>query len=176
MCPDGIMWRVFLLEPKPIYILISHCSIDSRRLLKILEFQSILFSSTISTTAVCDFTYRRHNHLSLETSSDTVINTLRLSPARVDTFVGIALMSVETLGAYNKNCQSTIFRIQVQSSSFAESNDVSNPFSDQQCYGNRISNIEGSKHTLLDDRNVLLSGNHLYESQNYEDQGVYMSP
>lgn len=58
-------------------------------------------------------TNRWHNHLSLETSSDTVINTLRLSPACVDTFVGIALMSVETLGA------------------------------------------------LLDDRNVLLSGNHL---------------
>jgi hypothetical protein len=44
-------------------------------------------------------TYRWHNHLSLEPSSDTVINTLGLSPACVDTFVGVALMSVETLRA-----------------------------------------------------------------------------
>jgi hypothetical protein len=50
-------------------------------------------------------TYRWHNHLSLEPSSDTVINTLGLSPAWVDTFVGIALMSVETLGAYKCTCQ-----------------------------------------------------------------------
>ncbi|KAB8296032.1 hypothetical protein EYC80_008841 [Monilinia laxa] len=53
-------------------------------------------------TAISNPTYRWHNHLSLEASSDTVINTLRLSPACVDTFVGIALMSVETLGAYGK--------------------------------------------------------------------------
>ena len=45
-------------------------------------------------------TYRWHNSLSLEASSDTVVNTLRLSPAGVDTFVGVALMSVETLRAY----------------------------------------------------------------------------
>jgi hypothetical protein len=38
--------------------------------------------------------------LALEPSSDTVINTLGLSPAGVDTFVGVALMSVEALRAY----------------------------------------------------------------------------
>jgi hypothetical protein len=32
-------------------------------------------------------TYRRHNHLTLESSSDSVVDTLRLSPACVHTFV-----------------------------------------------------------------------------------------
>ena len=44
-------------------------------------------------------TYRWHNHLSLKTSSDTIINTLRLAPAGIEAFVGITLMSVETLDA-----------------------------------------------------------------------------
>lgn len=44
-------------------------------------------------------TYRWHNHLALEPSSDSVVNTLWLSPAGIETFVGIALMSVETLRA-----------------------------------------------------------------------------
>ena len=39
--------------------------------------------------------------MSLESSSDTVVNTLGLSPAGRDTFVGIALMSVEALRAYS---------------------------------------------------------------------------
>lgn len=45
-------------------------------------------------------TYRWHGNLALEPSSDTVVNTLGLSPAWVDTFVAFALVSVEALRAY----------------------------------------------------------------------------
>jgi hypothetical protein len=38
---------------------------------------------------VANTTYRWHNHLTLESSSDTVVDTLGLSPAGVDTFVGV---------------------------------------------------------------------------------------
>lgn len=48
----------------------------------------------------CFKSYRWHNHLSLEASSDSVVDTLWLPPARVDTHVGVALMSVKALGAY----------------------------------------------------------------------------
>ena len=37
-------------------------------------------------------TYRWHNHLALETSSDTIVNTLRLSPAGVETFVSVCMI------------------------------------------------------------------------------------
>lgn len=122
LCPDGIMWRVFLLEPKPICILISPAQLKPYYALNALEFQAKLFASVISTTATFNSTYRWHNHLSLETSSDTVINTLRLSPACVDTFVGIALMSVETLGACNKIVNQPFFVI--LSSPFHSQNSV----------------------------------------------------
>jgi len=45
-------------------------------------------------------TNRGHNHLSFEASSDTVINTLGLSPARIYAFVGVRLMTMETLCAF----------------------------------------------------------------------------
>lgn len=48
------------------------------------------------------FTYRWHSNLALEPSSDSVVDTLRLPPARVDTHIGVALVAVEALGA----CQS----------------------------------------------------------------------
>jgi hypothetical protein len=44
-------------------------------------------------------TYRWHNHLALEASSDTVVDTLGLSPAGIDAHVGVTLMSVEALRA-----------------------------------------------------------------------------
>lgn len=34
-------------------------------------------------------TYRWHNHLALEASADSVVDTLGLSPAGVETFVGV---------------------------------------------------------------------------------------
>lgn len=45
-------------------------------------------------------TYRWHHHLSLEASADSVVDTLWLSPAGIDTHVGVRLMSVEALRAY----------------------------------------------------------------------------
>jgi hypothetical protein len=37
-------------------------------------------------------TYRWHNHLTLESSSDTVVNTLGLSPAGVEAFVCVCII------------------------------------------------------------------------------------
>jgi hypothetical protein len=55
---------------------------------------------------VCDLqrfgfvcTYRWHHHLSLEASADSVVDTLWLSPAGIDTHIGVTLMSVEALRA-----------------------------------------------------------------------------
>jgi hypothetical protein len=44
-------------------------------------------------------TYRWHDHLTLEPSSDAIIDTLWLSPTGIDTHVGVTLMSVEALRA-----------------------------------------------------------------------------
>lgn len=46
-----------------------------------------------------DSTNRWHGSLTLETSADTIINTLRLPPVRIDTFVGVTLMTIEALRA-----------------------------------------------------------------------------
>lgn len=43
-------------------------------------------------------TYRRHDHLTLEPSSNSVVNTLWFPPCRWHTFVGIGLVSVPFLG------------------------------------------------------------------------------
>ena len=40
-------------------------------------------------------TYRRHHSLSFEPSPHPVVDTLGLSPTRIDTFVGITLVAVE---------------------------------------------------------------------------------
>jgi hypothetical protein len=45
-------------------------------------------------------TYRWHHHLALKAPSNTIVDTLRLSPARIDTHVSVTLMSVEALRAY----------------------------------------------------------------------------
>ena len=44
-------------------------------------------------------THRRHSSLALETSSDSVVNTLGLPPVCVNTFVGVALVTIEALRA-----------------------------------------------------------------------------
>ena len=46
-------------------------------------------------------TYRWHSNLSFKSSSNTVINSFRLPPARVNTFVHIALVSVEAFSAFD---------------------------------------------------------------------------
>jgi hypothetical protein len=46
-----------------------------------------------------DPTYRWHNHLTLESSSDTVVNTLGLSPAGVEAFVCVCI--IEKLEYFN---------------------------------------------------------------------------
>jgi hypothetical protein len=88
--PDGIMWRVFLLEPNPIYNLQSVHALSTARAevhdgfeapTSISAFESYHYISRYVST------YRRHNHLTLESSSDSVVDTLRLSPACVHTFV-----------------------------------------------------------------------------------------
>ena len=43
-------------------------------------------------------TYRGHNHAALKTSSDTVVDTLRLAPAGVDTLEAVTLVTLEALG------------------------------------------------------------------------------
>jgi hypothetical protein len=48
-------------------------------------------------------TYRRHDHLALESSSYAVVDTLGLPPARIDAHVGVTLMSVEALRACKIN-------------------------------------------------------------------------
>jgi len=55
-------------------------------------------------------TYRRHNHLSLEASSDSVIDTLWLSPAGWDTHEAVRLMSEPWLPVYTDTSVSTILR------------------------------------------------------------------
>ena len=45
-------------------------------------------------------TYRRHSNLTLKPSPYPIINPLGFSPARIDAFVGIALMAVEALCAW----------------------------------------------------------------------------
>lgn len=52
-------------------------------------------------------TDRGHNHLSLEASSHAVVDTLGLSPARVDTHEGVTLMSVEAVRPC-KNAESVL--------------------------------------------------------------------
>lgn len=64
-------------------------------------------------TSCLFLTYRWHNHLALEPSSDTIVNTLRLSPAGVETFVCVALMTMETLRACISRRQSISFMFQV---------------------------------------------------------------
>lgn len=44
-------------------------------------------------------TYRWHNHLALETSSDPIVDAFWLSPAGINTFVGVTLVSMEALCA-----------------------------------------------------------------------------
>ena len=46
------------------------------------------------------FTYRWHGSLSLEAPPDSIIDSFWLSPIRVNTFVSIALVTVEALCAY----------------------------------------------------------------------------
>jgi hypothetical protein len=45
-------------------------------------------------------TYRWHRNLALEAPPDSVVDALWLSPIRRHTFVQIALMAPEALGAY----------------------------------------------------------------------------
>jgi hypothetical protein len=46
-------------------------------------------------------TYRWHNHLTLESSSDTIVDTLWLSPACIDTHVGVRLVAMEPLHTFS---------------------------------------------------------------------------
>jgi len=56
-------------------------------------------------------TYRWHNHLTLKSSTDAIIDTLWLSPWCVNTLIGVALMSVKALRAYNSKYQPSFDRI-----------------------------------------------------------------
>ena len=103
-------------------------------------------------------TYRWHNHLTLESSSDTIVNTLGLSPACVDAFVGVALMPVETLRACK--IQESISIIQHISSRTPDVIFASVIFKVLQRENSR-SLFGEVERTLLDDRDVLLCGNHL---------------
>ena len=46
-------------------------------------------------------TYRRHHSLALEAPSHSVVDTLGFPPACVNAFVGVALVSIETLSVYS---------------------------------------------------------------------------
>jgi hypothetical protein len=94
------MWRVFLFDPKPIcryYQPLSTTLLPRNPWL--IRRSHIVIPSEAHPNPTVDPTYRWHNHLTLESSSDTVINTLGLSPAGVDTFVGVALVTSKLLGS-----------------------------------------------------------------------------
>ena len=108
--------------------------------------------------------------MSLESSSDTVVNTLRLSPAWVDTFVGVALMSVETLGAYTIE-MSTPAHPNMSPASLKFN--IAIPFFEILARGISRSRGGWDQRTLLDDRDVLLCGNHLEQlSENQSIGGI----
>jgi hypothetical protein len=46
--------------------------------------------------------YLWHSSLSREPPPHTIVNTLGLSPARIDAFEAIALVTVEAFGVYHK--------------------------------------------------------------------------
>lgn len=68
-------------------------------LAQVLIPSNCLNSFALSSKACKHVTYRWHDHLTLEPSPHTIVDTLGLSPARVDTLVGVTLMSMEALRA-----------------------------------------------------------------------------
>lgn len=59
---------------------------------------------------------RRHSSLTLESSSDPVVDTLGFPPICVDTFVGVALVTIEALRAYKTRCQQKFLIVPAESS------------------------------------------------------------
>ena len=102
--PEGIMWRVFLFDPKPICKLSALVQHFVAQRSAVIRRSRIVVQSEATPNPAVDPTYRWHNHLTLESSSDTVVNTLGLSPASVDTFVGVALVSSKLLGSWIPPC------------------------------------------------------------------------
>jgi hypothetical protein len=97
--PEGIRWRVFLLEPYPICKYV--------RQLRTLRYQYPSIAAQMFLRNDCSLCSRTaiewgvshlwHSSLALEASSDTIVDTLRFPPARVDAFEAIALVTVEAL-------------------------------------------------------------------------------
>ncbi len=108
-------------------------------------------------------TYRGHSKVALEPSPDTVVNTLGLAPRSVQALEPVALVAHEALGA----CIPTRSSTSESSKKSIVGMESSLPASKGARSGGRFGRINrwrGSglgKRTLLHDRDVLLSGNHL---------------
>lgn len=110
-------------------------------------------------------TYRRHRNLSLESSPDSVIDTLGFPPADIETFVPITLVAVEVLRACVERSAS-ISQFQYHpglQAARASINEISWPRVIS------ISKVENrwvggaGRRTLLHDRDVFLCGDHRHD-------------
>ena len=89
--PEGIMWRVFLFEPNPIY----RCRHPSANALSLLARTHSFLLKEVSENQ----TYRWHHSLALEPSPHSVVDTLWFAPIRGDAHEAVTLMAVEALRA-----------------------------------------------------------------------------
>ena len=104
LCPEGIMCRVFLFEPYPIYhitllaqILMFLCFSLSAPSLYAHSYVTLSSLTRLSRRIFSLRTYLWHSSLALEPSSNSIVDTLRLPPAGIDTHVCVTLVSVEAL-------------------------------------------------------------------------------
>lgn len=105
LCPDGIIWRVFLLLPYPIYwswpcISTFHSICNSNLRRQWGTWSSDECYSFPRAPRGRNRTYFWHSSLAGKASADTVVNTLWFAPWGVNTHIGIRLMSVEALLVY----------------------------------------------------------------------------